>query len=110
MNEPAGREGLVYPEREDTRLLLPFADGARGLLVLEVGTGNGAIALRAAAGGARVVATDVNVSALRRLRARAVALGLPLELVRADGLSGFRRFDRILFNPPYLPTPPGGED
>jgi release factor glutamine methyltransferase len=97
----------VYPPREDTRLLARFAEGTRGLTVLEIGTGNGLVAETAARAGARVVATDLNRTALQGLRARGNGL---LAAVRTDLAAGLRRFDRILANPPYLPTPPGARD
>lgn len=110
MSEPAALAEAVYPPREDTELLRPFADGTAGLLVLEVGTGSGVVAERAADAGGRVVATDLNRAALARLRRRPPTTGGSLAVVRADLLDGLRRFDRILFNPPYLPTSPGMED
>lgn len=100
----------VYAAREDTELLRPFARDARGLCLLEVGCGGGSLALTAARAGARVVATDLNPRAVGSLRARAHAEGVRLEVVRADLFRGLRRFDRILANPPYLPTPPAARD
>ena len=104
--DPRAPDAPVYPPREDTRLLLPFAEVPRGTLLLEVGTGSGLVALAAARRGARVVATDLNPHALRRLRARAREEGVDLALVRTDLAHGLGRFDRILANPPYLPTRP----
>jgi release factor glutamine methyltransferase len=100
----------VYPPREDTRLLLPFADVPRGTLFLEVGTGTGLAAIAAARRGARVVATDLNPHALRQLRARALEENVDLAVVRTDLARGLGRFDRILANPPYLPTRPEERD
>ena len=100
----------VYPPREDTLLILPFAEVAPGTRFLEVGCGAGLAALTAARRGARVVATDVNPHALRRLRALARAEGLDLALVRTDLARGLGRFDRLLANPPYLPTRPEERD
>ncbi|HTP54240.1 MAG TPA: HemK2/MTQ2 family protein methyltransferase [Thermoplasmata archaeon] len=99
--------GLAYPVREDTLLLLPFArNAAPGERLLEIGTGNGAIALAAARAGARVVATDRNPHALRVLYLRARTERLSIAVVRTDLARGLGRFDRILANPPYLPTRP----
>jgi len=95
----------VYPPREDSRLLLPFADVPAGSRFLEIGSGAGEAALRAARAGARVVATDRNRAALAWLRTRAARAGLAVEVVRTDLARGLGRFDRILANPPYLPTP-----
>lgn len=108
------RSSRVYPPREDTALLLHALDvhpssRRRGRL-LEVGTGSGAVALHAAELGFRVVASDINPHALRALDLAARAAGVLLAPVRADLLRGLRRFDLILFNPPYLPTPPGARD
>lgn len=100
----------VYPEREDTDLLRPFARAPSGQCVLDLGTGNGALALAAARAGARVVATDRNPHALRALAGRARDAGLDVGVVRTDLFAGTRTFDRILANPPYLPTAPGEED
>lgn len=99
-HEPAA----VYPEREDTDLLVPFARAGPGKRVLDLGTGNGRLAVEAALSGSRVVATDLNPHALRRALGRARALTLPLEAVRTDLAAGLGRFDRIVANPPYLPT------
>ncbi len=104
-------EGVpVYRPREDTLLILPFAEVAPGTLFLEVGCGAGLAALAAARRGARVVATDVNPHALRHLRARARAEDLDLTPVRTDLARGLGRFDRLLSNPPYLPTRPEERD
>lgn len=100
----------VYPPREDSFLLIPFARVPPGTTVAEVGAGAGSAALSAAREGARVVATDLNPAALRQLRKRARAQGLELEAVRTDLLRGLGRFDRVLANPPYLPTLPEERD
>jgi len=99
-----GDAASVYGPREDSFLLLPFARVAAGSSLLEVGAGRGLAAVTAARAGARVVATDLNPFALRALRARALTERLDLAVVRTDLANGLGRFDRILSNPPYLPT------
>ncbi|MHB1931647.1 MAG: HemK2/MTQ2 family protein methyltransferase [Thermoplasmata archaeon] len=103
-------EPAIYPIREDTMLLRPWAEADPGSWFLEIGTGNGLLALTAARRGARTVATDLNPAALRRLAGRARAERLPLVAVRTDLAAGLGRFDRIVANPPYLPTPPESPD
>lgn len=105
---PAASE--VYPPREDSFLLARFAEVGPGTRLLEVGAGSGLAALTAARRGARVVATDLNPHALRLLRARARSEGVDLALVRTDLARGLGRFDRLLANPPYLPTGPEERD
>jgi release factor glutamine methyltransferase len=100
----------VYPPREDTYLLLPFAEVSAGSSFLEVGAGEGLAALVAARRGARVVATDLNPHALRQLRSTARGRGLDLEVVRTDLARGLGRFERVVANPPYLPTEPSERD
>jgi len=100
----------VYPPREDTLLLLPFAEVAPGTRLLEVGAGTGLAALTAARRGAWVVATDLNPHALRWLRRKALSEPVDLAVVRTDLARGLGRFDRVLANPPYLPTLPDERD
>src|SRR5580658_8027864 len=105
MKEPVPSTSSVYPPREDTELLRPFASGPAGSWLLDLGTGNGALALAAARHGVRVVATDLNRSALRALAEIARREALPLLALRTDLSDGVRRVDRVVSNPPYLPTP-----
>jgi release factor glutamine methyltransferase len=109
-SRPGDRARHVYPPREDTLLLLRFADVGAGTSFLEVGTGAGEVALAAARRGARVVATDRNPHALRLVRDRARGEGADVGLVRTDLARGLGRFDRVVFNPPYLPTSPAERD
>jgi len=72
-------------------------------LVLDVGTGSGYVAARLSEEtGARVVGSDITPDACRQ----ASEAGVPV--VRADLCGPFcgGRFDTVVCNPPYLPTPP----
>ena len=97
-------EDEVYQPAEDTRLLAEATREAveAGERVLDVGTGSGFVGAVAAEAGAHVVGVDVNPHACRQARGQ----GLPV--VRGNLTDPFRdgTFDTVLFNPPYLPTPP----
>jgi len=98
----------VYQPAEDSDLLARTAvDHVDGNdVVLDVGTGSGYVAASVAeATGARTIGADLNPHACRQAREHGV------EAVRADLLGPFRdgTFDAVLFNPPYLPTPPERE-
>lgn len=98
------RTGAFFASRLDGRTVALDAD------VLDLGTGSGICALFAARHSGRVVATDINPSAIRCARINATMNGL-------DGRIAFRegnlfapvaaeRFDLVLFNPPfYLGNP-----
>jgi release factor glutamine methyltransferase len=98
----------VYRAAEDSDLLARTATVyvEADHRVLDVGTGSGYVAATVGEEtGARVVGSDLNPHACRQARDR----GVPA--VRADLLDPFRdgAFDTVLFNPPYLPTPPEKE-
>ena len=95
----------VYEPAEDSRLLAETAadEVDAGEFVLEVGVGSGYVSATVRdEAGARVVGSDVNPDACAATRDAGV------EAVRADLLAPFvdDAFDVVLFNPPYLPTPP----
>ncbi|MGW6570495.1 HemK2/MTQ2 family protein methyltransferase [Streptomyces sp. NPDC054975] len=75
--------------------------------VLEIGAGTGALALRAAATGARVTATDVSWRAVISTRVNALRQRRPLRVLHGDfaARAQGRRFDLVLANPPYVPSP-----
>jgi len=92
----------VYQPDADTFLLLEAArkEVKSGDRVLEVGTGSGLIAAEMAKI-TRIVATDINPHAVL------CASKAGTDVVRTDLFNGIRgSFDLVLFNPPYLPTPP----
>jgi len=83
--------------------------GGPRLLLADVGTGSGclAVALAREIGGARVVATDVSAAALEVARCNARRHGVAdrVTFVRTfllDGVSG--PFDLVVSNPPYVPA------
>src|SRR5947209_8887323 len=79
-----------------------------GMTVLDLCTGSGFLALEAAASGAaEVTAVDVSCRAVLAARLNARLNGLELRAVRGDLFEPVRgrRFDVIVSNPPYLPSP-----
>jgi len=105
----AERRGMVtvYEPAEDSRLLATVAlDRIGGGRVLEVGVGSGYVASRIdAETSATVVGCDINPEACRRARSAGI------ETVRSNLTRPFAAdsFDTVVFNPPYLPTPPEAE-
>lgn len=90
-------------------LLAAGLDGLDGRRLLELYAGSGALALRLAAGGARVTAVEAFAPAVERLALAASRQMLAVEAIaadaelflreRADG-AGMRAFDAVLVNPP----------
>jgi release factor glutamine methyltransferase len=100
----------VYRPAEDSLLLLAHARGRVHGSVLDMGTGSGFLAVEVASEPLvdEVVAVDVDPEAVKEAVRRAEEAGVAdrIEFVVSDlfrGLEG-RRFDWILFNPPYLPS------
>jgi len=107
-------ELLVTPDtlipRPETELLVELAlerlPRTEPRLVLDMGTGTGAVALAIASERplADVTATDASQAALAVARDNAADAGLPLTLLPSDwyqALAG-RRFDLVVSNPPYI--------
>ncbi|MGI5336196.1 HemK2/MTQ2 family protein methyltransferase [Streptomyces sp. CA-181903] len=104
----------VYAPQDDSFLLAealerePLPAGAR---VLDVGTGTGALAVAAArrGHGVRVTAVDASLRAVLTARLNALLAGCRVEVRRGDLLAPVadRRFDLVLANPPYVPSPDG---
>jgi release factor glutamine methyltransferase len=75
--------------------------------VLELCTGSGAVALEAAAAGARVTAVDVSRRSVATVRLNALLRGIHVSALRGslfEPVAG-ARFDLIATNPPYVPAP-----
>lgn len=95
----------VYSPAEDTYLLLNTAreEIRPGDRVLEVGTGNGCVAIALGPAASLCIATDINPHAAAAVH----ALAQGVDVVRTDLCAGLRGpFDLVIFNPPYLPTQP----
>ena len=76
-----------------------------GDVVLDVGTGSGAIAITLAleCAGARVTGCDISAEALAVAKSNAARLGAQAGFVRCDMLSAIGAADVIVSNPPYVP-------
>jgi release factor glutamine methyltransferase len=102
----------VYTPGEDTYLVLENLEGLdlEGKKFLDMGTGNGEIALKAVEKGAKVTAIDVNPEALDYAEDKAKERGLEDEIsfVESDLFENVEGdFDVVVFNPPYLPGEQG---
>jgi len=96
----------VYQPSDDSFMLAHAAEGLKGE-VLEIGCGCGIVSLTAARTARSVLGTDVNPDAVACASANAEKNGIGnAEFVLGDMFSrtGSRKFDAVLFNPPYLPT------
>lgn len=102
-------EGVLIPRPETEELVYRIAETAkRGVRILDIGTGSGAIAIALAklVKGAEVVAVDISKEALAIAECNAERLGVQVEFVEADALgdlSALGEFDVIVSNPPYIP-------
>jgi release factor glutamine methyltransferase len=100
----------VYAPQHDTRLLMAalvrehFPSGAD---VLDLGTGSGALAVRAAQLGGRVTAVDVARCAVVTTRLNALLHRQRITVLWGDLASAMqnRSYNLILCNPPYVPAP-----
>jgi len=105
----------VYKPSDDTYMLAEHLKPRPGDVVLDLGTGSGLLAIKAAESAGRVVAVDINPYAVECARANArlnglegkieVRLGDLFEAVKPD-----ERFNLVIFNPPYLPVRDEGSE
>lgn len=101
----------VYRPKSDTQMLMrALFEAAQPLAsrsVLELCAGSGALAVAAARAGADVLAVDVSRRAVLNARLNARINGVRIRAVDGDLWEPVRRrrFDVIIANPPYLPTP-----
>ncbi|HEY6691544.1 MAG TPA: HemK2/MTQ2 family protein methyltransferase [Solirubrobacteraceae bacterium] len=101
----------VFRPISDTWLLARALDGEplpAGARVLDLCSGSGALAVRAALGGPdrEVWAVDVSRRAVLTIRINAALNGVRVRAVRGDLFAAVagRRFDAIVSNPPYVPA------
>jgi release factor glutamine methyltransferase len=96
-----------------TKILAAYVGSLKldGLDVLEMGCGSGLVSLVAASQGARVVSADINPAAVECTDLNAAENGFAgrIEVVHSDlfrNLPAGRKFDMILWNPPFYPKNP----
>jgi release factor glutamine methyltransferase len=97
----------TYEAREDSFLMLEALSNLdlHGLHVLDMGTGSGILAAYCARRGAEVVASDIDIDAIKALELAANRMGISIKLVTCDLFSKIHEhFDIVVFNPPYLPS------
>ena len=103
----------AQPPKAGSLLFCRHLHARPGERVLEIGTGIGLAAVRAARAGARVIATDVVEAAARCARENAVLNGVAdlVDVRLGDGFEPVRglAFDLICTSPPQMPTPPDRE-
>jgi len=105
----------VYPPQDDSMLLIDTLERtglAVGRSVLDLCTGSGVVAISAAAMGASsVTAFDICPHAVRCSRTNAADAGVLVEVREGSwtGALDHGPFDVIVSNPPYVPTPSGGD-
>lgn len=103
----------VYEPAEDSYLMVESVKC--GKTVLEIGCGTGVVSLHCASKGSMVDAVDLNPGAVKCAQENARLNGLVLDAYESDLFSGVpegKKYDTIIFNPPYLPTEdniPGSE-
>ncbi len=106
---PSRAEGSARHPGSSPGQALPHPLGGEGKMILDLGTGSGAIivTLLAECPDAIGVASDLSLEALAVARANAERLGVAdrLQFVHGDWFSPVSgRFDLIVSNPPYIPA------
>lgn len=106
----------VYEPAEDTFLLLDalYTDrttlrALRPAVIVELGPGSGVVSSylsRLVGDEAFIVAIDVNPHACTATADTALANSARVDVIRGDLLSCVRTCDALVFNPPYVTTPP----
>jgi release factor glutamine methyltransferase len=104
----------VYEPAEDSFLFAENLHVKTGSLVLDLGTGSGILAVRAAQTAQKVLAVDINPFAIRcaKENARLNEVRSKIDFIQGDLFSALKKsaeFDLVMFNAPYLPSEAGEE-
>ena len=92
---------MIYEPREDSKLLEKWVHKLVKGRVLDMGTGSGVQALAALKKTKDVLAVDINPKAVGLVKEKNV------EAIESDLFENVeKKFDWIIFNPPYLPEDP----
>jgi release factor glutamine methyltransferase len=95
----------VYQPREDSFLMIKAINVKPKEKLLEIGTGAGIIAIHCAKAGADVTAVDVNPHAVNCAKINTVLNKVKVKVLESDLFSNVSgKYDKIIFNPPYLPS------
>jgi release factor glutamine methyltransferase len=100
----------VYRTSDDSLLMLRNMKGRVSGHVLDMGTGSGILAVAAALEQdvTRVTASDINPEAIKATKKKAIDASVQgrIDYIVGDLFDAHtgRRYDWILFNPPYLPS------
>lgn len=95
----------VYPPSDDSILFIESLDVVPGQRILEIGCGSGVVSIHCAKNGCEVTCGDINPRAVELAKRNAEANDVHIDIRETDVYSDIDgRFDRILFNLPYLPV------
>ena len=98
----------VYEPMEDSKLMQKAVQlRAKGKSILDVGTGSGIQAISASLAGAKEVwACDSNPEAGKCAKANATSNKVEVNVIQSNLFENVpkKKFDLIVFNPPYLPS------
>ena len=91
-----------YKPSDDTFLLAECLQNISGRSAMEIGTGSGYICRLLKTRFKRVVATDINMDAIKQAKDRVD--GVTFVCCDSSSAISNMRFDLIVMNPPYLPS------